>query len=635
MEQQKIYTTEEIAFLMSCCEPNHDGLIDYREFTERFHNPAKEIGFNLAVLLTNLSEHMPNDPRLQRFLETASSVLNYFEPFLGRIEIMGSANRIERVYFEIKEETIAQWEKPQIRESKKAFFYSIVTEGGDKEKLEAFVNFCEDAIFEMQHASSISMEEEEELTKAGEYPHPGAEEEAPKSVFEPVKKVLKFFWHIICMIFSFLTPGNIKKQWALLKEKTYAEIAIGFFRFSFGAFFFGGFYTFYCTKTALRFILRLMIGEPIVGPTDEEEEGDEKALVPIQQFAPIPLVPETNGQLQPVALISGEVPAEEPSDSTDAREEETLEKERADGDISEVQQVNGEVKSEATLTDKVAEKTQLIQEVTPHAAPPVAFVEKEEVQTEVEPVVASFNIGNYLQRFLYFLARNLYKIKTLALIIAFLINVMLLFYKVSSGPAQGSDEDELSSGLGSGVGSMENAAEEIIGSGEDTSEEELEEWIEMEEKLYYFEPILRILAGLHSVLSFSMLIGYYQLKVPLIIFKREKELARKIEFDGLYISEQEEENKFRGYWDQMVISTRSFPANYWDKFVKKRVREKYAEQYDYDELSKLLGMTKGNAMSLEEEAPQGLFSFITNCDWKYQIWKMGVTFTDNVSFSFT
>lgn len=42
-----------------------------------------------------------------------------------------------------------------IQESKRAFFYSIVTEGGDKEKLEAFVNFCEDAIFEMQHASGL------------------------------------------------------------------------------------------------------------------------------------------------------------------------------------------------------------------------------------------------------------------------------------------------------------------------------------------------------------------------------------------------------------------------------------------------------------------------------------------------
>lgn len=53
--------------------------------------------------------------RLAKFLETAGSVLNYFQPFLGRIEIMGSSKRIERVYFEIKESNIEQWEKPQIK----------------------------------------------------------------------------------------------------------------------------------------------------------------------------------------------------------------------------------------------------------------------------------------------------------------------------------------------------------------------------------------------------------------------------------------------------------------------------------------------------------------------------------------
>ena len=53
--------------------------------------------------------------RLARFLETAGSVLNYFEAFLGRIEIMGSSKTIERVYFEIPESNIEQWEKPQIK----------------------------------------------------------------------------------------------------------------------------------------------------------------------------------------------------------------------------------------------------------------------------------------------------------------------------------------------------------------------------------------------------------------------------------------------------------------------------------------------------------------------------------------
>lgn len=53
--------------------------------------------------------------RLARFLETAGSVLNYFQNFLGRIEIMGSSHKIERVYFEILEDNIEQWEKPQIK----------------------------------------------------------------------------------------------------------------------------------------------------------------------------------------------------------------------------------------------------------------------------------------------------------------------------------------------------------------------------------------------------------------------------------------------------------------------------------------------------------------------------------------
>ena len=77
---------------------------------------------------------------------------------------MGGSKRIERVYFEINEDNIEQWEKPQIKESKRSFFHAIVTEG-DKEKLEAFVNFCEDAIFEMQHAAGLVEEEEDAVTK--------------------------------------------------------------------------------------------------------------------------------------------------------------------------------------------------------------------------------------------------------------------------------------------------------------------------------------------------------------------------------------------------------------------------------------------------------------------------------------
>jgi ryanodine receptor 3 len=114
MENQKQYSQSEIEFLLSCAEADENDMFNYEEFVQRFHEPAKDIGFNVAVLLTNLSEHMPHDSRLDVFMELAESMLSYFEPYLGRIEIMGGAKRIERVYFEISESSRTQWEKPQV-----------------------------------------------------------------------------------------------------------------------------------------------------------------------------------------------------------------------------------------------------------------------------------------------------------------------------------------------------------------------------------------------------------------------------------------------------------------------------------------------------------------------------------------
>ena len=37
-----------------------------------------------------------------------------------------------------------------LQDSKRAFLHVAVNEEGDKEKLEAFVNFCEDTIFEVK-----------------------------------------------------------------------------------------------------------------------------------------------------------------------------------------------------------------------------------------------------------------------------------------------------------------------------------------------------------------------------------------------------------------------------------------------------------------------------------------------------
>jgi hypothetical protein len=46
---------------------------------------------------------------------------------------------------------------------------------------------------------------------------------------------------------------------------------------------------------------------------------------------------------------------------------------------------------------------------------------------------------------------------------------------------------------------------------------------------------------------------------------------------------------------------RSFPVNYWDKFVKKKVRQKYSETYDFDSISNLLGMEKTSFQQQESD----------------------------------
>ena len=52
---------------------------------------------------------------------------------------------------------------------------------------------------------------------------------------------------------------------------------------------------------------------------------------------------------------------------------------------------------------------------------------------------------------------------------------------------------------------------------------------------------------------------------------------------------------------------RSFPALYWDKFVKKRVRQKYSENFDFDAISNILGMEK-SAIQQDDSEAKGIVS---------------------------
>ena len=87
-------------------------------------------------------------------------------------------------------------------------------------------------------------------------------------------------------------------------------------------------------------------------------------------------------------------------------------------------------------------------------------------------------------------------------------------------------------------------------------ESEPDEYVHVDEKYYYMEYLIRVLGVTHAFVSLCMLVAYYNLKVPLAIFKREKEVARRLEFDGLYLSEQPGDEDIKAHWDKLVISAR-------------------------------------------------------------------------------
>uniref|UniRef100_A0A8C3VGZ6 Ryanodine receptor 3 n=1 Tax=Catharus ustulatus TaxID=91951 RepID=A0A8C3VGZ6_CATUS len=612
MEAQKQYIQSEIEFLLSCTEADENDMFNYVDFVERFHEPAKDIGFNVVVLLTNLSEHMPNDPRLQSLLEPAESVLNYFEPYLGRIEIMGGAKKIERVYFEISESSRMQWEKPQVKESKRQFIFDVVNEGGEQEKMELFVNFCEDTIFEMQLASQISETDSSERPEEEEEAEPSLE---PASAFAVACVAVK---KNVANFLKMVTMKNLRKQYRKVKKMTIKEMVKVFFSF-FWILFVGTFQMFFSIVWGIFQILwSTVFGGGLV-------EGAKNIKV---------------------TKILGDMP-----DPTQfGIHDDVMEAEKAEGAEHGIRAELGEfVKSEKGETDLIADIFGIptkkegskhghdaglgdIAEILVNISSSMEDGEKQDKAKEVqneqleegkmkkkkrrhgqkiekpEAVMANFfkALEIYQIKMLHYLARNFYNLRFLALFVAFAINFILLFYKVSN--------QELCK--------VQKPPE---------FKEEGMVFFVLEESTGYMAPALRALAVIHTVISFVCVIGYYCLKVPLVVFKREKEVARKLEFDGLYITEQPTEDDIKGQWDRLVINTPSFPNNYWDKFVKRKVINKYGDLYGAERIAELLGLDKSalDFSPMEESEPEEASLVLSSIDTKYHIWKLGVVFTDN------
>uniref|UniRef100_A0A8C3HUL5 Ryanodine receptor 1 n=1 Tax=Chrysemys picta bellii TaxID=8478 RepID=A0A8C3HUL5_CHRPI len=662
MDSQKQYTPSEIQFLLSCSEADENEMINYEEFANRFQEPAKDIGFNVAVLLTNLSEHVPHDSRLKTFLELADSILNYFRPYLGRIEIMGASKRIERIYFEISETNKAQWEMPQVKESKRQFIFDVVNEGGESEKMELFVNFCEDTIFEMQIASQISEEEagkEEEEEEEGEG---GEGTEAEKAAGAPPEATSAFgeFLAGVLDFFHMFTYRNVRRQLRRLKKMTVKELAVGVSSCVYAVFlgtllFFSG-----VLKGLLLLLWNVLFGGGLV------ESAKKLTVTELLASMPDPTQDEVHGDLGPAE--DGQEAAEggEAAQFVEAGKEEAPDEA---GDVFSLEMKKDAGHYRATAPDAPGGlgdmgDTTAVEPPTPEGTPilkrklglegeeeeaqpepekieePPAEAEKADTENgekagpeepeapqepaaeaprkhrrksatprerKEEPASGSLEFWAELEiqrvKFLNYLSRNFYNLRFLALFLAFAINFILLFYKVSDSPP---GEEELEdSGLleelagGSGFGASGD------GAGEDEEEDSVVYFF-LEESTGYMQPTLQFLSITHTLVAFLCIIGYNCLKVPLVIFKREKELARKLEFDGLYITDQPEDDDIKGQWDRLVLNTPCVGG--WA----------------------VGGGVSGSGIWISWHWRRPLpASVITSIDIKYQLWKFGVIFTNN------
>ncbi|XP_056396363.1 ryanodine receptor 1 isoform X2 [Hyla sarda] len=690
MDSQKQYTTSEIQFLLSCSEADENEMIDFEEFANRFQEPAKDIGFNVAVLLTNLSEHVPHDVRLQSFLELADCIINYFKPYLGKIEIMGAGKKIERIYFEISETNKAQWEMPQVKESKRQFIFDVVNEGGESEKMELFVNFCEDTIFEMQIAAQISEPEEEKVEDddedfgGGEGSGEGEEGENGSDPSEATSAFGDFLNNVI-NFFKMFTYKNLRRQYRKVKKMTIKEIVMAIASFLW-TLFIGTLHFIYSVCKGIFFLIwHTLFGGSLV-------EGAQKLTVTeILASMPDPTQDEVHGDGLPTTT-SDELPESgDASDSVDVGKEEVHEegaeifgldlkkdgghyrssapdapgglgdmgdttpvepptpegspilKRKFDDDDAPVhadgapeqqaEEAEPEPEPEPEKADSEnGEKGEAVEEEAPAPeepeVPPMKKAPSKDKKSEISE--GGSEIWNELEiqriKFLNYLSRNFYNLRFLALFLAFAINFILLFYKVSDSP-KGEDDFE-------GSGLDEDLAILDEGSGDDEDDEDSVVYFFLEESTGYMQPTLYFLSVLHTVIAFLCIIGYNCLKVPLVIFKREKELARKLEFDGVYITEQPEDDDIKGQWDRLVLNTPSFPSNYWDKFVKRKVLDKYGDIYGRERIAELLGMDLASLEITSQngkkpEPDKSLLTWVTSIDIKYQIWKFGVVFTNN------
>lgn len=677
LESAKNYDPEEIEYVLKCIQPDENDKFNYKDFVDQFHKPAEEIGFNFALLLTSLHEHSTNDNRLDKFLDIGKELLDYFESNLGRIEILGKSKRIERIYFNIQQSSLEQWEKPQIRDSKRAFIFDVIAEGGENGKMEEFVSFCENTIFEMQLAASISQERDDDGDENAEQGDNEDEEHEIQrhSFWDSVKHQFRM---ILGKISYFFTARFFRNAFRTLRHTTVRDFVVFIFIVIYRAIklfgrmiasigkFVGQWLLLYLFSSNLIDMMKentiTGIIQAIPEPTQEgigtrheddvaEEEDEEEEEEEDFEEEAIPVIGEAFGitlKADSTAAFTsyvedkswkgfGDQDFDEAARNLGMEYDETAFNQQVEAQaIRDRQRRNSEIGSANKLKsnakqsswndfDSTAGTWQTYRNPCPR---PLKYTSIEETKEEISPWKLKFQA--FSTAFLAFFARNYYNFKSAALIISFLLNCILLSLRWESEEELEVDEHVINE-------------TEVFENNLDQDDQEFGD--QVHEVLVFsdwmFENVNEVFnwcAFLHTILALAKLVSYYELKVPLLIFKREKDISRKLEFEGLYVSCQPDEDDFTSMWDRLVISCPHFPMCYWDKFVKKKVLEKYGGQFERDTVSELLGLDTSVNLNISpkerqeaenaEKQNKGPLAFITDHDWRYGLWKTGVVLTD-------
>lgn len=126
---------------------------------------------------------------------------------------------------------------PQVKESKRQFIFDVVNEGGESEKMELFVNFCEDTIFEMQLASLISepdateRQEEEDEDDAQSVEMDEDEEDAALESSSAFALACVSMRKSLYNLQKLLTFRSMKRQYRKMRKMSVREMIRGFFFF--------------------------------------------------------------------------------------------------------------------------------------------------------------------------------------------------------------------------------------------------------------------------------------------------------------------------------------------------------------------------------------------------------------------